>query len=697
MKRGHVIVDRLKGMSERFQAPQDAAELIVNMRYDPSGAWREVGGFASVLLSEAQANLFPTTSGAVRSLHWFARHNGGEQYLVWEFDNPTTSTYDLCYLDGPNLTWSVIEASRSSITSPSQGTQFATNAGWLYYINGHDEPARWNGRERVRVGFDRRPPPPRVAFDSAAAWDYMGAQASVYDGGGASNFNDERSRGVGTNPAAGAVTYWMYGYAVTYVNDLGQESPPSETTWVSGRNESTKGRRYVRVEVPDAPKHVRGIRLWRTENVWSQTPNTERQVSLYLEREWRGGVGRTFADGTPDRELGRLMDRDASGLWPGGAKYIAFFKGCCFVCGMPEYPDLVAYSAPLRVEQYPEQNRIPVGDAGSGEFRGMHATKNALVLFKTGGIYLIFGDPVSGFQCATLTEDMGGEAPNAVVEVPGRGLLFLNPSGVYLLEGALANEGTPTSWRKVSQDIQWTWENRINRQGLIVSQAVYHHGNHEVWIQVPQLGTIRPTIGLVWHVDIDEWSIRENWPIQSMAVARDHRGYMFFGSWDSTSAPGVQVYLPGRQDRTDGQTILSEYRSSWLSPDSVHDRTRWLGLQPYIQAYGSGRVLYHNYRVDQRDSFELSGNGTDITQLDAENSLREVWGTGVWGASKVWTAYPPVPVRKDIARVETLVEGREFQWTLRSDRVTLIGMDSQRAAKDTGAPQTDQTLNPTVR
>ena len=77
----------------------------------------------------------------------------------------------------------------------------------------------------------------------------------------------------------------------------------------------------------------------------------------------------------------------------------------------------VYYSAPRQPEELPIENLFEIGDSISGPIVAMYPTKNALVIFKRFGIYLIKGDPLNGFFAFTLTKDIGCIASKSISNI----------------------------------------------------------------------------------------------------------------------------------------------------------------------------------------------------------------------------------------------------------------------------------------
>jgi len=371
------------------------------------------------------------------------------------------------------------------------------------------------------------------------------------------------------------------------------------------------------------------------------------------------------------------MDPDDFGYWPSGAKYLAAFKNSMFVAGMAN--NEVRFSAPNQPEVFPIDNVFQIGDSDMGAVTGIYPTKNALVVFKARGIYLIKGDPRSGFFAQTLTRDVGCSAPNTIKEVPGVGLVFLSDAGVYALAGALENTGTATKVVHLSTPIPDQIK-RINRSAIINACAVVYHADKEYWLAVPTIGNIRNTQVLVYHYEIGAWSIRNNFPINCMVETKDHRGYLIFGSYDTNNNPGLHVYSRGHtrkgrdpQGAFYSDPIQSLYQTSHFDFGAVYRAVQPAYVMIYAVGYGTNDINL-NFTVNRQESTALaSAVGRD--QIYPLDSL-SYYDTATWDGAYTWHTHRPVVVRFDISAMhEQPVHELQLAISSEFQRIQIIGID----------------------
>ena len=458
-------------------------------------------------------------------------------------------------------------------------------------------------------------------------------------------------------------------YKVTYVNDRGQESEPSDASGVTtiengrgGQKKALHGKGLISVDIPTGPKECVARRIYRTRNLYDSNGNMYskgRQQSFYFLTEISDNMTTKFLDGHPDTALGPLMIAKNYGNFPPRTKYLAVFKNTMFAAGADT--NELHYSAPLFPEVFPKSNIIIVGDDDGGPITGMRTTKNALIVFKTRGIYLIKGNPRSGFVAQTLNKDIGCVAPNSIAEAPGLGLIFLSDKSIFLLEGALENTGTPTSVINIGAEIPNQIE-LINKSASIRASAAVYQRDKEYWLSVPTLGSAKNNLCLIYHYEVGSWSVRKDFPIDCMVASRDHRGYLFMGSNDieNDNRAGIIVYtrgadskgsrvitrdstgLPATQEKI---PINSIYETVSNDYSRVFQNFRPAHLMAYAVGYGNNGM-----NVNTRVNRSIDQVRTTLQSSDQQdpNETYPVYGSAKFDVDR-WVAYRPTVLRFDIS------------------------------------------------
>lgn len=538
MQGGTRTIHRMKGMDESPFPEEDTAERIVNLTVDESGVWRNSRGVEAIFENQ-------NTCGNV---FWWPQKGVGRQWIIWEAcadvtDTTTTATL-YAFLGGAAAGALEIQTGRHRMDMvPTPGTFFLPVGRWLYIINGYDGYVRWNGSdpagsgEVVQVGFPQAPPSPRVRVTPAHFEGVTG----------------EPNNGVG--PSAGT---WKYGYVMTWLNDLGCESPPSEMQIVSGTNASATELNVLAIDLPDAPEHVRAVRLYRTVNLDGVSAAAGERYSLYFLQQFTAGMRIAWMDACADVLLGLEMDVSQTGTIPTGVRLQASWMGRLWLAGSPSYPGRLFYSAPSFIEQFPARNVFDL----SGDVTALHATKGALLVFMRGSIHIVRLNANGEPNISTLTQDTGCAAPRSIVEVPGRGVMFLADSGPMMLSGALANEGVPTNVTPLGKAIRRTWDSYADRSNLVNACAVLIADQQEVLFSIPGSPDGESRFMLVYHY-VHGWWSRRIWyaypPFSAACPITDHRGGAIFvasGNLLMLGAPLLALAVDGG--------FTWSYRSNWI-------------------------------------------------------------------------------------------------------------------------------------
>ncbi len=613
------------------------------------------------------ADPFTSDAKLIMSLHWFAQHNGAKQHLVWTAINSAGTGAVLRALNCSNYPsgnpWATLEdesynlwdgsdLERQIVQEPWQGEQSVVWGGNLYLCNGYDPVIVYDGEKTNNAGYSSAPARP-----TASQWDpRLTVSASFPDVGlgevglgieedNPSGVADEHEYAVG-----------VYAYRMSWVNERGQESPISGPSGVVKVNvnpwydevtgESDTRRSGTHVELSQGPPGTVARRLYRTKNLIATSGiyglgnifnvNPEGQ-NYYFHSEIRDNSTTGLDDHKPDMSLGSLLDINAYGAIPAGVKYMATFKNTMFYAGMTS--NQIRFSRPLLPEVTPEDNSMDIGASSHGPITGLYSTKNALVVFKPRAIYLVKGDPATGFYAQTLTEDYGCVAQGSIREIPGVGLAFLSHDSINVLEGALENTGTETRIVSISTPI-YKYVEKINFSAALNVRSAVYHKDKEFWLAVPTVGSMENNLVLVFHYETLAWSIRDGFPIKCMVETNDHRGYLLFGS-HSTSAYGIHYYSRGVKTKG-AATVTPKWESVHHPLMSEYNVVKPLYVDAYAVAY-SDNDLRMDFRVN-RSVHDARTNPSGRPQQEPGDSLA-VYGTAAWGSSTRWGFFRPIVLR----------------------------------------------------
>ena len=455
MKTQTFEVARLRGMDNRWRVSADSAAVIKEMSWDNYDGWKTAGAYDCITYDGYDW----FGSGTIHSIHYFSRHNGKTRDVIFEDSKGRLATLKTNRIDtdaGPIVVLKDINGveigpdgnPRYVPPTSEVSTQSITFGGRLYLVNGIDAPIVYDGRVVTRAGFFEKPAKP----DASVV--YRTYHNQFVDEGG--DFGDdtqyflgtrEKGQGLGSLRPTGQKVkkkitkgdeaddgsryvdgkLCAYQYRVTFVNSRGQESPMSDPSDICSFECANGKRRFTQINIPIGGENVVARRLYRTRDIFDDDGNPitpESGRNFHFLKEVQDNDSTAIEDGISDSNLGVLTDPEDFGFFPTQAKFITSFKNTVFVSGMPN--NLIKYSAEGMPEVFPRDNLFDIGDSDSGQITGMYASTNALVVFKTRGVYLIKGDPRNGFYAQTLNRDIGCVAPRSIQDVPGTGLVFLS-------------------------------------------------------------------------------------------------------------------------------------------------------------------------------------------------------------------------------------------------------------------------------
>jgi len=716
IKTSKMRVAPLRGMDQRWQVNPTSASKIVDMTWSDQDSWVRAGGFSYIVRdftpedwvgveddtsftpqeievntstgdgpptsettltkytssptsnpyliqsSRRPINPYEQETDAPISLHWFAQHNGGLQWLVYEtsagklryFNGsraPLAPWTDVYYIDGKPMDGTNYK--RKVVSTPWEGTQFATFAARLYMVNGFNKPMVFDGRKASPAGYDISPDTPTVSSPNNGDIDRV-AQSQLL--------------GVGYPNVTST-----YRYRVAFVNERGNSSPLSQPIQISvtaAEISGTNTQSLITVEIPRGPEGTVARRIYRTQNARDVSGYLRTKVfseEFFFHSEIQDNVTDTLIDGKPDSALGSLVDDLDFGVFPQQASMIALFKGRSFVAG--ENDNIVKYSRPNFPEMFPPDNQLDLSDTSGSRITALYATKNSLVAFKDRGIYLIKGDSTDGFFAQTLTRDIGCLAPSSIREVPGLGLMFLSSDGVYVLEGALENTGTRTAVVKMSTPIRDLIRD-INFSAVENCRSVIYHRDREYWLSVPIKGHQRATRVLKFSYEIGAWSYMDDMPIRDITESEDHRGYLFFVS-NEDSTKGLHHYNRGYLNKA-GTALQTQYETSDIPFGSVYENFVPVRVQGRIIGYGNND-LEMNFTTNRELTQAYETNKSTQQKRPLEDQNISVYGTTVWGDGSVYAQHRPVYARFDINTMHKgPVNEVKISFTPTSGRIELL-------------------------
>lgn len=641
MRGGQLVDVFLGGMDERPLHEPGTARDILNMVRDQDGVWRTAPGAYSVVGGDTLASAFI-------GLFWF-QPNPNVRFLMYERQT-SNQTSEVGYIEFPGGQPQDILTGRRLVASGIGATIFVQVGRWLYLFSPVDAPVRWDGSRVEPVGFTGLPPTPRVYGLSEGN---LVRDVSI----GGSTATEENVRGVGEWPGA-ANTTWKYGWGISLVNRLGNESPVSSLVYSTGINSTPTTKRAVKLTTQVQPGHIFGVKFWRTKNLADSS--TEGGETVYLHSAWPVAHGFVLYDHKPDSELVIVNDPDSYGSVPPGPRAAAFWQNRMWLA-VNDGRGTVRFSTKGFVEQFPEINSLPIGSQSTGNTQRLYPVPGGLCVLKESGVYIIRAfiteNGAESFRAELVAEGIGCASPKAVEWVPGKGLLFLDITGPMLLQVA-QTDFQVTEVVPIGQTCRRQWRRIGNLRSAC---SVYNPELSEVWFNCPEGGNVYPQLGLVLHLGDMRWSVRYNyWPIAAFAR---YRGAVFVASWDDTADWGVQVLTFAANPSSYGVTFESHYETNWTQfPEHM------VVSSVEVLHIAQGDIATDLFT--QEDRVESSRLQADDRGTLHHSHEREYWGVGLWGTDYVWHAYEPGWSRVSLYRFA----GRELLIRISGQNLALAHM-----------------------
>jgi hypothetical protein len=425
---------------------------------------------------------------------------------------------------------------------------------------------------------------------------------------------------------------------------------------LSGQGSGTF-KHFVAVNIPTGPIGTVARRLYRTLNLinfieGSSVVTLPKEIlfgkEFYFVDEIQDNVTTVYVDGASDFDVGSLSIPDDFGDFPKNSTHIAVFKNTMFVAD--DMTSDLRYSRPLNPEVFPPNNVFSFSDTQTSLITGLYPTRDSLVVFKQRGIYLVKGDPVSGFFGQTLTTDIGCICPKSVREVPGVGLVFLAHDGVYVLDGTLASSSSQTKFVKLSQGLRDIF-NRVNFEFADRFRSVVYHRDREYWLSVCLDDKKVPETILKFSYEIGAWSIYDKIKTAGMIEVQDQKGHLLFvgpSTSVSTGPRGIYVYGSTNQKEKLGD-VQSVYETVNIPFNSVYENFSPARVQARVVGFGNTLNLSV---FTNREPATVATTASGIQKRALEDHLFPLYGSVATDSGVVFKEHRPVIVRMDFSTMQ---------------------------------------------
>jgi hypothetical protein len=682
--------DGIGGMHERQPQPLSGATEAVNLTVDHrTMGWSTRVGYEP-FRPDPTAGFSPYSSlGRIDSLFVFQEQPGSLRRIILLEADGTLYLQDE---RGPTVTLIALQSGRAVPSPSTPASSYTVVAGGVLVTNGFDAPMFIQPWPLVSAGYASRTirpfgvpvaGPPSIyrvravqqgsttAKAAGATSLWVAQHPKSFPTYLADQFGLGFARNAGSNPRSNE-----YAWQVAYVTDTGSEgvlSVPAKTEWETEGDE--RYRYAVMLEIPPGPKGVVARRLYRSRN-YSDDTNIDGQAERYFVYELTNNAESLVIDGYQTASLGAAAPQRVERVaFPASAaRFSTMFDGRCWLDGGYDDARTLYYSEAGRPEQFAADGYLTLRGSG-GNITGLYPYYGTLLVWREDGIDAIVQNDVGGWRAMPISTGIQCVAPHSADEVPGMGIMVAAVDGVYLISGGV-DGGAVVQATRMTEHIADTWA-RVTQECLPRAVGRYCPDTREYHLYVPADGDDRPSLGLVWHIDKQAWTLREDFPVG--CLDRMPTGELVFGH--NTGSPsgfglpsGLFVISARRalgriqqeQSFIDGPAPTSRWKSPWLSMTSPEVKKQVQYVVVWVQTTGSVPVTVRVYKDWQREAY----SERSYLAQPADAALLPVLDTVVLDGDAKWERQHAVPLRVAVANMSCSWFAFEVQT---SDDLVLVG------------------------
>lgn len=677
--------DGIGGLHERQPQPLSGASKAVNLTVDQrTMGWTTRVGYEAYRVDTTAGFAPYTATGRIDSLFVFQEQPGSTRACIF-FESK-----GVLYLQRETPMFTLITlATGRAVPSPSTAAStYTLVAGGVLITNGFDAPlfvrpwplvsASAKNNLMRPFGVPTPSPPQRYRVRAVQQGTSSASPAAATSAWVAQHPRsmptwtaDQFGLGFARDKESTARTS-EFAWQVSYLSDTGSEgvlSAPVKISW-----ETTGDSRYryaCFLEVPPGPKGIVARRLYRSRN-FSDDTTIEGQAERYFVYELTNNGETLMIDGYQSPSLGAAAPFTISRVpFPATtARFSTMFNGRCWLDGGYNEPRTLFYSEAGKPEQFGNTGYITLRGSG-GNITGLYPYYGVLIVWRQDGVDALVPDGSGGFRSMPISSGVQCVAPASADEVPGLGVVFAAADGVYALAGGVA-DGAVADIVRVSGNIMDTWS-RVTQECLSRAVGRYCPLNREYHLYVPADGDDRPSIGLVWHVDKETWTVREGFPVG--ALDRLPTGNLVFGVNDPAAEQGLFVISSrrttgrrqeGDNNYVDGPAPTSRWKSPWLSMTSPQAKKQVQYVTVWVQTTGTVPVTVRVYKDWERTFY----NERSYEAQPADAVQMPVLDTVVLDSGATWERQQAVPLRVAVAVQSCSWFAFEIETT---DDLTLVG------------------------
>ena len=710
----------LRGVDQKVPPKEQAADNIVNFTIDlKTGGWDSRLGYEKFQTSAPVYGPFNDDTETYSTFVWSTQGGAIEHYMYERYvgtPGADTGNNQLCSVFGNPATETAFRTWRTPLqrrANDEPGAQYVPFGRHLIFLNGHDRPLKIDPMTGLmnRLGWNALPATPvpwqvdeedggGPGTQAAPLIEYPAKVAAVAlslpliyrEGSGRLDINpQEYGLGYATDEKVNC-----YRWKITFIGENGSESPLSQATdavsWTTSagpaasdylcstdpvgyRNKGLFGTSRHCIYLSDVPKGPPGTvarRLYRTKNLGEQSTTTAltddaiaggADEVFYYAFQVNNNDDTSLVDYVSDAGLVALapLQSDSVIMPTAAPRFGVSYMSRLFLDGGQNDPYRVYFSNTNQPDSFGALSFFDFGTEEGGTVMGLKVYNNQLLVFRERAIDLI--RPAmnqNGFISSPFIQGVGTRAPNSITTVPGVGVMFLSEDGVYAISGT-NDGGSALQIKRLSDQIFETIE-RITTSVIARSVAAYSRKWGEWHCYVPFDGTEKPSKGIVYHVEKDAWSFRDDFPAGCLAT--DTNGNLIFGNQTGKPAgwaPGdnyeAGLFVISRKriggyttPNTDPPTavvkppLISTYKTAWMDFGYPNQKKFVKYIYLYVLTEGDNTIAMTYFK-----DYSITGTTTVGRKMQRpEHADQPTYDGAVW-ATDAWTREMVTEVRYPVA------------------------------------------------
>lgn len=225
-------------------------------------------------------------------------------------------------------------------------------------------------------------------------------------------------------------------------------------------------------------------------------------------------------------------------------------------------------------------------------------SKDCLVIFKNNSIYKLIFNSDTDYYLVQVVDGVGCVAPQTVVNVEGKYLLFLHTSGVYAFDGRTVTRVSDKMWP--------LFETNVRKTSIGVAAAGYNDRHY--YLSYPA-GASYNTEGFVFNTDLGSWAetgnLTGNLFCQQNAVS-DTVKLLF-----ADSRAKSFIYRFGKVVTDTGEAILVSLKSKAFNLGDLHTRKRftYFDMDYYLDSDSIWTWFYTDFGDSLKYDKKVGGAG----------------------------------------------------------------------------------------